>query len=117
MTGRLTQAADAQLDQLIPKEKWDGTGLNKLTITEQETLANEITALLGARRSKENGAPARIDRNQWRKLQRRMSKDEVRKSLGEPDRVSVSRFFEVWDYAGGSVTFDGKGRVDSWTEP
>ena len=46
-------------------------------------------------------------------LHRSMSKDEVRKLLGEPDRVSVSRFFESWEYSGGSVTFDGKGRVDS----
>ena len=64
------------------------------------------------------------DRAQWRKLQRHMTKDEVRKLLGEPDRVSVSRFFESWYYSGGnlnfsggSVTFDGKGRVDFWSEP
>jgi hypothetical protein len=45
-----------------------------------------------------------------------MSKDDVRKLLGEPMRVSVSKFSEAWDYAGGSVTFDGKGHVDSWNE-
>jgi hypothetical protein len=45
-----------------------------------------------------------------------MSKDDVRKLLGEPRSVSVSRFYELWYYSGGSVTFDGKGRVDSWTE-
>ena len=33
-------------------------------------------------------------------LHRSMSKDEVRKLLGEPDRVSVSRFFESWEYSG-----------------
>jgi hypothetical protein len=45
-----------------------------------------------------------------------MSKDDVKKLLGEPMRVSVSKFYEVWDYTGGSVTFDGKGHVDSWSE-
>jgi len=46
-----------------------------------------------------------------------MSKDDVKKLLGEPDRVSVSRFFESWYLGGGSVTFDGKGHVDFWSEP
>jgi len=45
-----------------------------------------------------------------------MSKDDVRKLLGEPVRVSVSRFYESWYYLGGTVTFTGKGRVDSWSE-
>jgi hypothetical protein len=45
-----------------------------------------------------------------------MTKDEVRKLLGEPDKVSVSRFYEAWEYSGGDVMFDGKGRVDSWSE-
>lgn len=65
----------------------------------------------------QSSAPARIDRSQWRKLRRKMSKDDVKKLLGEPDRVSVSRFFESWYLGGGSVTFDGKGHVDFWSEP
>jgi len=114
---RLTHSAALELDHLIPREKWAATGLHKLTAAEQEPLADEITGLLGAARSKQGSTPAGKDKSQWRMLQRRMSKDEVRKLLGEPDRVSVSRFFESWDYSGGSVTFDGKGRVDSWSEP
>jgi hypothetical protein len=113
---RLTPAADAQLDQLIPREKWSAAGLDKLTAPEQETLASDITALVGAGRSAASSAPAQKDRTQWRKLERRMSKDDVRKLLGEPARVSVSRFYESWDYFGGTVTFDGKGRVDFWSE-
>jgi hypothetical protein len=45
-----------------------------------------------------------------------MLKDEVRKLLGEPVRVSVSKFYESWAYPRGTVTFDGKGRLDAWTE-
>ena len=113
---RLTQAVGVELDRLIPREKWEGTGLNKLTVPEQQTLAAEITALLGAARPSESGTPGGNDRSQWRKLQRHMSKDDVRNLLGEPQRVSVSRFFESWSYLRGTVTFDGKGRLDSWNE-
>ena len=57
------------------------------------------------------------DRSQWRKLQRGMSEDDVRRLLGEPGKVSVARSYEFWYYAGGDVAFDKKGRVDSWDEP
>ena len=74
--------------------------------------------------SAQSDTPAGKDRSQWRKLHRGMVKDDVRKLLGEPDRISVSRFSESWYYSGGntnfsggSVTFDGKGRVDFWSEP
>jgi len=114
---RLSQAAGVNLDHLIPREKWEGAGLTKLSTTEQETLAHEITALLGARPSMESSTPAAKDRSQWRRLERKMPKDEVKKLLGDPVRISVSRFYEVWFYDGGSVTFNGKGHVDSWSEP
>ena len=113
---RLPDSVGGELDHLIPREKWEVTGLNRLTVPEQQTLANEIAGLLGAARSAETGASAQKDKSQWRQLQRRMSKDDVRKLLGEPVRISVSKFFEAWDYSGGNVTFDGKGRVDSWSE-
>lgn len=112
----LTHTTQAELDHLIPRDKWEGTGLNKLTASEQQILADEITALLGTARSTQSSTPAAKDRSQWRMLQRRMSKDEVKKLLGEPLKVSVSRFYEAWYYAGGTVTFDGKGRLDSWSE-
>ena len=113
----LTHTTQAELDHLIPRDKWEGTGLNKLTAAEQQVLADEIAALLGTARSTQSSAPpATKDRSQWRMLQRRMSKEDVKKLLGEPLKVSVSRFYEAWYYAGGTVTFDGKARLDSWSE-
>jgi hypothetical protein len=100
-------ASGAQVEprQLIARETCTGAGLAKLTALPSEPQSTATTA------------PSAKDRSQWRKLRRRMSKDEVRNLLGEPDRISVSRFYESWYYGGGSVTFDGKGRVDLWSEP
>lgn len=114
-TSKHTQAAGG-LDRLIARERWAGAGLDKLTPEEQQTLADDINSLLTSARTKENAPVAGKDRTPWRKLQRRMTKDDVKKLLGEPDTVSVSRFYESWYYAAGSVTFDGKGRLDLWTE-
>jgi hypothetical protein len=110
-----TQSVDA-LDRLIPREKWAGAGLDKLTPAEQQSLADDIASLIATPRTTQTSTPAVKDRTQWRKLQRRMAKDDVKKLLGEPDSVSVSRFYESWYYPAGSVTFDGKGRLDLWTE-
>jgi hypothetical protein len=104
------------LDRLIPREKWAGAGLDKLTDTEQQALAQDITSLVAGSRTTETAAAAGRDRSQWRKLQRHMSKDDVKKLLGEAGLVSVSRFSESWYYAGGTVTFNGKGRLDLWSE-
>ncbi len=77
-----------------------------------------VTASRLAVRSPETAGPAsNDDKSQWRKLQRGMSKDDVKKLLGEPGKVSVSKYYEFWYYAGGSVTFDSKSRLDSWNEP
>jgi outer membrane protein assembly factor BamE (lipoprotein component of BamABCDE complex) len=73
--------------------------------------------LAAGQSAQQNDTPAAKDKSQWRKLQRHMSRDDVKKLLGEPDRVSVSRFSESWYYLSGSVTFDGKGHVDFWSEP
>jgi hypothetical protein len=68
--------------------------------------------------STENGSQSpKEDRSQWRKLQRGMSKDDVKKLIGEPGKVSVAKYYEFWYYGGGNVTFDSKGRLDSWNEP
>jgi len=64
----------------------------------------------------DTATPAQNNKASWRSLHRKMSKDDVRKLLGEPTRVSVSRFYEAWDYPGGTVIFDGKGRLDAWSE-
>lgn len=116
-TRRASQAG-ADLDRLIPREKWESAGLNKLTSPEQQALAGEITALLASTSPAQSAALPTKDKIQWRKLHRRMSKDEVRNLLGEPLRISVSRYCEAWGYIGsGSVTFDSKGRLDYWLEP
>jgi hypothetical protein len=74
--------------------------------------------LAWAGQSTQNSAQApKEDRSQWRKLQRGMSKDDVKRLIGEPGKVSVSKYYEFWYYGGGSVTFDAKGRLDSWNEP
>lgn len=113
---RLPHPTNVALDQLIPREYWTGTGLDKLTAPEQQTLAGEITALLQDTPPAQNAVPGGKDRSQWRKLQKHMSKDDVRKLLGEPFRVSVSRYYEYWEYVGGTVLFDGKGHLDFWSE-
>jgi hypothetical protein len=74
------------------------------------------SAQLAAAQPADASNPAPTDRSQWRRLQRRMSKDDVKKLLGEPTTVSVSRFYEAWNYQRGTVIFDGKGRLDSWSE-
>jgi hypothetical protein len=104
------------LDHVIPREKWAGAGLDKLTAIEQQTLADDITSLLATAHTAEQRTSPTKDRTQWRKLQRQMSKDDVRKLLGEPDTISVSRFSESWYYVGGNVTFNSKGHVDMWSE-
>jgi hypothetical protein len=114
---RYVPSTGEELDRLIPRDKWAGAGLDKLTPTEQQSLADEISGLLGGARSSQSSAPTPPPISQWRKLNRGMSKDEVKKLMGEPNRVSVSRFFESWDYGSGSITFTGKGRVDFWSEP
>lgn len=111
---RVARAA-VELDHLIPRAKWVGTGLDKLTAPEQQALADEISGLLTGAQSAPSSTTT--NRSQWRTLKRGMSKDDVKKLLGEPDRVSVSRFYESWNFDGGSVTFNGKGHVDFWSEP
>ena len=116
--GRHARSPEIQLDTLIPRDKWAGAGLDKLSAAEQQMLADDITGLLASPPSTQNAAPAVMkDKSQWRQLRRRMSQDEVKKLLGEPDRVSVSRFYDSWYYRGGSVTFDSMGHVDFWSEP
>ena len=113
---RPSDSTSVGLDHLIPPAEWEVSGLSKLTALEQQALASEITSLLGAGQATETGSSVQQDRSQWRRLQRRMSKDDVRKLLGEPLRVAVSRFYEAWDYPRGTVIFDGKGRLDAWSE-
>lgn len=47
----ISGAADLPLERLIPKEKWEETGIVKLNQQEQKRLAAEITKLLPAKAS------------------------------------------------------------------
>ena len=76
-----------------------------------------LSAIPSPSTPQQNTTSSRDDKTQWRKLQRGMSKDDVRKLIGEPGKVSVGKYFEFWYYAGGDVSFDSKGRLDSWDEP
>jgi hypothetical protein len=56
----------------------------------------------------------------WRGLRHGMSRDEVKKILGEPGKIDDLGFQVTWNYGypfGGSVTFGRDGTVESWSEP
>lgn len=57
----------------------------------------------------------------WRQLERRMTMDQVRALLGEPERVTADPFYIRWywgDSRGGNVYFDADSRrVEGWSEP
>ena len=53
----------------------------------------------------------------WRSLKKGMSYDEVRATLGEPEKVRASGTFTFWYYLNrADVTFY-QDRLDGWTEP
>ena len=54
-------------------------------------------------------------REAWRQLRRGMDEAQVRRILGEPERVSGGAF-TVWYYSPGQVTFL-EDKLDSWEEP
>ena len=59
-----------------------------------------------------------IDKAPWRSLQKGMGKDEIRKVLGEPDRIDQLGTREIWYYTGGGqITLDETGAAVSWSEP
>jgi len=62
------------------------------------------------------------DKSHWRMLQKGMSKNDVRKLLGEPLKIESGGPLEHWSYTGAGilgahVTFDENGRVWGWDEP
>jgi len=105
MTGNSSRRLAALLSIPLVFFAWDGV-----------QAAGRPTDPFPAPQSAPTITPAQKDKAPWRSLHRKMSKDDVKKLLGEPARVSVSRFYEAWDYPGGTVIFDGKGRLDAWSE-
>jgi hypothetical protein len=56
----------------------------------------------------------------WRGLGHGMSKGEVEKILGSPEKVNDLGFQVTWYYGypeGGKVDFDRDGKLESWSEP
>lgn len=54
----------------------------------------------------------------WRKLNKKMSKEQVKTLLGEPDKIDNFGHFEIWNYNDYSkVQFNENGYVTGWHEP
>ena len=53
----------------------------------------------------------------WRKLNRQMSKDQVRQLLGEPTRIEDGGVLVFWHYGYGRVTFRENGSIYGFNEP
>jgi len=75
----------------------------------------------GVTRPRTKASPKWQDKASWRRLQKGMSKEDVRTILGEPGKIDTTLFFmEKWYYpsiSGGRVIFDEKGIVKGWSEP
>lgn len=60
------------------------------------------------------------DIQNWRRLRLKMTMDQVRALLGEPERVDVLGPYTVWRWESGyaSVTFlNDSGKLENWSEP
>ena len=56
----------------------------------------------------------------WRGLSHGMSQDDVKRILGEPEKIADLGFMVTWYYGypeGGQVMFGRDGRLESWLEP
>lgn len=56
-------------------------------------------------------------KSSWRLIKKGMTKNQIKKLLGEPDRIDNFVTLETWSYGySGNVTFDDEG-VIGWNEP
>ena len=84
----------------------------KLRVLKLETLLNEPSKAQTVDTSSEGWKSVA----NWRKLSTDMSSTDVRKILGEPDRIDGGSV-EIWHYQNyGTVTYIS-GKVKSWSEP
>jgi len=75
---------------------------------------------LGGRKLVPPARPKWKDVSLWRGLSHGISKDDVTRILGAPEKVYDQGIQVTWYYGyplGGEVTFGKDGRVESWSEP
>lgn len=79
---------------------------------------SELESVISSRASSDQPIPSSNgwrDLANWRRLRRGMKMDEVRRLLGEPERVEGGAFTE-WGWDGAFVVFY-EGKLDRWSEP
>ena len=95
------------------------------TTADLERRVRELEAIIKGEPSRERSivpasANAREIQN-WRRLRRGMTMDEVRTLLGEPEKVDAGPYmtYWYWDYPGGAeVSFNSRsGKLEGWSEP
>lgn len=94
------------------------------TTTDLEWRVRELEALIKGEPALDRPIQASSksrDLQNWRRLRRGMTMDEVRALLGEPERVDAMGelvTFWRWGSSGATVQFDGRSnRVNGWSEP
>jgi hypothetical protein len=89
---------------------------------ELEQRIRELEALIQAEPSRDRLAPVSAkwrDLANWRRLRRRMTMDQVRALLGEPERVDAILFRTSWTWGTppeARLDFD-EDRLAGWSEP
>jgi len=113
-------AQKASVDSLIRR-----IDLLERTTIELERRVGGLEALIKSEASRDRSVPASPkwrDLQNWRRLRRGMTMDEVRALLGEPERVEalggVATYWR-WESGGGArVEFDGhSSTLNGWSEP
>ena len=83
-----------------------------------ETRISELERVLVGELLSEGPVGKSEEISAWRKLRRGMSREEVKRLLGEAENISVSAYAEIWRYErGGFAWFNANGQLDSWDEP
>jgi outer membrane protein assembly factor BamE (lipoprotein component of BamABCDE complex) len=112
-------AQNASADSLVRR-----IAVLERTTLELQSRVRDLEALIKSEPSRDRSVQSSIkwrDLQNWRRLRRGMSMDEVRTLLGEPGRVvsygAVGTIWH-WDSGGAEVRFDGSSeKLAAWSEP